>query len=180
MLLVSLCGVVCRNKEELNAAFVEFKAIADQKKVVTDADLEALMDFSSQQISEDNWILKSVYVTSGARGNTHASVPARAHIHAPKHTSHIANHTSHITHHTSHTEWLLAKQIKVRLHTAVCRRVCVGDALTPSAAVTMIDPDGKEHTDGQCAAYTPAQPHLLLLCPHNVSLSLFLSLCVWL
>ena len=42
----------------------------------------------------------------------------------------------------------------------------------------MIDPDGKEHTDGQCAAYTPAQPHLLLLCPHNVSLSLSESLCL--
>jgi hypothetical protein len=28
-------------------------------------DLEALMDFSSQQVSEDNWVLSSVYVTSG-------------------------------------------------------------------------------------------------------------------
>jgi hypothetical protein len=29
-------------------------------------DLEALMDFSSQQVSEENWVLSSVYVTSGA------------------------------------------------------------------------------------------------------------------
>ena len=51
--------------EQLKAAFYEFKVVADQKKVVTDADLEALMDFSSQQ-SEESWVLSSVYVTSGA------------------------------------------------------------------------------------------------------------------
>ena len=82
--------VACSDKEQLAEAFYEFKVIADQKKVVTDAvctyilctpaasldhtsccgvldaqDLEALMDYSSQQDSENNWALQSVYVTSG-------------------------------------------------------------------------------------------------------------------
>ena len=71
----------------MKAAFFEFKVLADQKKVVTDADLEALMDFSSQQgANADNWELSSVYVTSG-------------------------------------------------------------DSLTPSATVSMTDPDGKSYTD---------------------------------
>ncbi len=50
--------------DELNQAFKRFKRIADKKKTVTDADLEAIITDEIYQPPEF-WKLKNVYVTSG-------------------------------------------------------------------------------------------------------------------
>jgi 2-isopropylmalate synthase len=52
------------NKDELNKAFERFKRIADKKKVVTDADIEAIISDEFYQPREI-WKLNYVQVTSG-------------------------------------------------------------------------------------------------------------------
>jgi len=60
-------------KGEVNQAFERFKRIADKKKIVTDADLEAIITDEFYQPKEI-WKLNSVHVTSGDRVNATATV----------------------------------------------------------------------------------------------------------
>ena len=49
-------------------AFVSmFKALADEKKEVTDADIEAIMNAEAYQDDVPTWTLNSVHVTAGNR-----------------------------------------------------------------------------------------------------------------
>ncbi len=61
------------SKEEVNQAFGRFKRIADKKKIVTDADLEAIITDEFYQPKEI-WKLNNVHVTSGDRVNSTATV----------------------------------------------------------------------------------------------------------
>ncbi len=61
------------SKEAINQAFDRFKRIADKKKVVTDADLEAIITDEFYQPKEI-WKLNSVHVTSGDHINATATV----------------------------------------------------------------------------------------------------------
>ncbi len=60
-------------KEELNQAFDRFKRIADKKKVVTDADLEAIITDEIYQPPEF-WKLQYVHVTCGDHTRSTATV----------------------------------------------------------------------------------------------------------
>ncbi len=60
-------GYEIEDGEELNAIFKQFKDIADAKKTVTDADLEALMQDKFQGI-EEIFTLVDIQVTSGTMG----------------------------------------------------------------------------------------------------------------
>ena len=53
------------NNEQLEAAFVKFKALADKKKEVFDEDLEALVD-DQLELSAGLWQLTGLQVTSGS------------------------------------------------------------------------------------------------------------------
>jgi len=53
------------SRDQLNEAFVQFKAIADAKSTVTDADLEAIMTDAELIDAGDVWNLEHVYITSG-------------------------------------------------------------------------------------------------------------------
>jgi 2-isopropylmalate synthase len=61
------------SKEAINQAFDRFKRVADKKKVVTDADLEAIITDEFYQPKEI-WKLNSVHVTSGDHVNSTATV----------------------------------------------------------------------------------------------------------
>jgi 2-isopropylmalate synthase len=52
------------SKEELNKAFDRFKRVADKKKVVTDADIEAIITDEFYQ-PQEIWKLNTVHVTCG-------------------------------------------------------------------------------------------------------------------
>ena len=61
------------SKEDLNKAFDRFKRIADKKKVVTDADIEAIITDEFYQ-PEEIWKLNSVHVSSGDKIKATATV----------------------------------------------------------------------------------------------------------
>lgn len=61
------------SKEELNAAFTRFKNLADKKKVVTDADIEAIIADEIYQPPEI-WKLNHIQVSCGDRSMPTASV----------------------------------------------------------------------------------------------------------
>jgi 2-isopropylmalate synthase len=61
------------SEEELNKAFARFKRIADKKKVVTDADIEAILTDEFYQPREI-WKLNHVQVSCGDRVNPTATV----------------------------------------------------------------------------------------------------------
>ena len=61
------------NDDNLNKAFHRFKRIADKKKVVTDADIEAIITDEFYQ-PEEIWKLNSVNVTCGDNVNATATV----------------------------------------------------------------------------------------------------------
>jgi 2-isopropylmalate synthase len=64
------------SEEELERAFVRFKEIADKKKTVTDADLEALVEDQIYQF-EEYYCLDGLQVTSGTMGMPTATVRLR-------------------------------------------------------------------------------------------------------
>jgi 2-isopropylmalate synthase len=66
-------GYTDLKKEALNQAFNRFKRIADKKKVVTDADIEAIITDEFYQPREI-WSLNSVHVSSGDRIQSTATV----------------------------------------------------------------------------------------------------------
>lgn len=66
-------GYMGLSTEELNQAFERFKRIADKKKVVTDADLEAIITDEIYQPPEI-WKLKYVHVTCGDHTRSTATV----------------------------------------------------------------------------------------------------------
>jgi 2-isopropylmalate synthase len=57
------------NRDELDKAFERFKALCDKKKVVSDADLEALLTDQFESLENDVFKLDELNVTSGT-GNT--------------------------------------------------------------------------------------------------------------
>ena len=57
------------NKQELDKAFDRFKALCDKKKVVADADLEALLTDQFEALETDIFKLDRLHVTTGT-GNT--------------------------------------------------------------------------------------------------------------
>jgi 2-isopropylmalate synthase len=59
--------------EDLNQAFLRFKRIADKKKIVTDADIEAIITDEFYQ-PEEIWKLNSVTVSCGDNVNATATV----------------------------------------------------------------------------------------------------------
>ncbi|HEX9922917.1 MAG TPA: 2-isopropylmalate synthase [Anaerolineae bacterium] len=61
------------SKEELNKAFDRFKRLADKKKVVTDADIEAIISDEFYQ-PEEIWKLNDIHVTCGDRVKATATV----------------------------------------------------------------------------------------------------------
>jgi 2-isopropylmalate synthase len=61
------------SKAEINQAFDRFKRVADKKKVVTDADLEAIITDEFYQPKEI-WKLNSVHTTCGDHVNATATV----------------------------------------------------------------------------------------------------------
>ncbi|RME99686.1 MAG: 2-isopropylmalate synthase, partial [Chloroflexi bacterium] len=61
------------SKDELNQAFARFKRIADKKKVVTDADIEAIITDEFYQPKEI-WKLNSIHVTAGDHVKSTATV----------------------------------------------------------------------------------------------------------
>ncbi len=65
------------SKEELNQAFNRFKRIADKKKIVTDADIEAIITDEFYQPREI-WKLNSVHVSSGDHIKATATVSLTA------------------------------------------------------------------------------------------------------
>jgi 2-isopropylmalate synthase len=60
-------------KEELDTAFQRFKQLADKKKIVTDADLEAMMEDQIYR-EEEVYSLEGLQITSGTIGMPTASV----------------------------------------------------------------------------------------------------------
>ena len=60
-------------KDEVNQAFERFKRVADKKKVVTDADIEAIITDEFYQ-PQEIWKLNSVHVTCGDHVNPTATV----------------------------------------------------------------------------------------------------------
>jgi 2-isopropylmalate synthase len=60
-------------KQEINQAFDRFKRVADKKKVVTDADIEAIITDEFYQ-PKDIWKLNSVHVSCGDSVNATATV----------------------------------------------------------------------------------------------------------
>jgi 2-isopropylmalate synthase len=56
-------------REELDKAFERFKALCDKKKVVSDADIEALLTDQFEALENDVWKLAECHVTTGT-GNT--------------------------------------------------------------------------------------------------------------
>jgi len=66
-------GYVDLSKEAINQAFDRFKRIADKKKVVTDADIEAIITDEFYQPKEI-WKLNYVHVTCGDNVNATATV----------------------------------------------------------------------------------------------------------
>jgi 2-isopropylmalate synthase len=61
------------SKEELNKAFDRFKRLADKKKIVTDADIEAIISDEFYQ-PEEIWKLNDLHVTCGDRVKATATV----------------------------------------------------------------------------------------------------------
>ena len=64
------------SEEQLETAFVKFKALADKKKEVFDEDIEALVD-SQLDFSGTLWELESVQITSGTHAIPTATVQLR-------------------------------------------------------------------------------------------------------
>jgi 2-isopropylmalate synthase len=65
------------SKEDINQAFDRFKRIADKKKVVTDADIEAIITDEFYQPTEI-WKLNSIHVTAGDHIKSTATVSLTA------------------------------------------------------------------------------------------------------
>ena len=66
----------CLNEDELNAAFKEFKDLADRKKTITDEDLDAIADHTASQVL-DYYSLDSFQVQAGNKVSAVASVILR-------------------------------------------------------------------------------------------------------
>ena len=62
------------NAEELNRVFERFKELCDKKKVVSDADLEALLTDQFEMMESDFWRLDELHVTTGTSNTPVASV----------------------------------------------------------------------------------------------------------
>ncbi len=61
-------------REELDKAFERFKALCDKKKVISDADLEALLTDQFEEMASDLWKLDELHVTTGTTNTPVASV----------------------------------------------------------------------------------------------------------
>jgi 2-isopropylmalate synthase len=64
------------NDQQIETAFVKFKALADKKKEVFDEDIESLVD-SELDLSASLWELESIQVTSGTNCIPTATVQLR-------------------------------------------------------------------------------------------------------